>query len=76
MSQEWKEKLEEAQKAIEALKAEQSRKQEMMTTTPHIMNLNDDEQLCGMIVFFFGELSYCNKFLGQHFRINDIAEKR
>ncbi|KAL5254991.1 hypothetical protein ACHWQZ_G014439 [Mnemiopsis leidyi] len=53
MEQEWKEKLEEAQKAIEALKAEQSRKQEMMTTTPHIMNLNDDEQLCGMIVFFF-----------------------
>ena len=53
--QEWKDKLEEAQKAIEALKEEQSRKQEMMKTIPHITNLNGDEQLCGMIVYFFGE---------------------
>ncbi|XP_063682440.1 kinesin-like protein KIF28P isoform X2 [Bolinopsis microptera] len=53
MEQEWKDKLEEAQKAIEALKEEQSRKQEMMKTIPHITNLNGDEQLCGMIVYFF-----------------------
>lgn len=52
--QEWKGKLEEAQKAIEALKAEQSKKQEMMKTIPHVRNLNEDEQLCGMIVYFFG----------------------
>lgn len=47
--------MEEAQKAIEAMKAEQSLKEEMKRTTPHLTNLNEDQQLCGMITYFLGD---------------------